>query len=88
MPRTSADAAQGKMDQLLKIWRSTRFDLGGGTLIGASFSVGIADSMGAPGGAEILLNAADDCVLQAKRLGRGRVMAYAPRPYIAREVTQ
>ena len=83
MPRTSVEAAQGKLDQLLRIWRATRFDLPGGTLLGASFSVGIADSTAVPGGAEALLNAADDCVLQAKRLGRGRVVVYHPRPAIA-----
>jgi diguanylate cyclase (GGDEF)-like protein len=83
MPRTSVEAAQGKLDQLLRIWRATRFDLPGGTLLGASFSVGIADSAVVPGSAEALLNAADDCVLQATRLGRGRVVVYLPRPSIA-----
>ena len=49
MPRTTAAAAQVKLDQLLKAWRATRFDLGSGVLTGASFSVGIADSITTPG---------------------------------------
>jgi diguanylate cyclase (GGDEF)-like protein len=88
MPRTSAAAAQVKLDQLLKAWRSMRFDLGGRILTGASFSVGITDSLTTPGDAEALLNAADDCALLAKRRGRGRVMVHAPaRPVAARELT-
>lgn len=76
MPRTSAVAAQAKLDQLLRAWRAMRFDLGTGVLVGASFSVGIADSLITPGSAEALLNAADDCALQAKRLGRGRIVLH------------
>ena len=87
MPRTSAAAAQAKLNQLLKTWRATRFDLGGGTLTGQSFSVGIADSSTTPGGAETLLNAADDCALLAKRQGRGRVTVHAPRLQPARALT-
>lgn len=86
MPRTSAAAAAAKLDQLLKAWRTTRFDLGSGVLAGASFSVGIADSMTVPGNAETLLNAADDCALLAKRQGRGRVMQHAPATAL-RELT-
>ena len=78
MPRTSAAVARAKLDQLLKVWRSTRFDFGSGVLTGASFSVGIADSMATPGNGEALLNAADDCTLLAKRQGRGRVMVHVP----------
>jgi len=88
MPRTSAAAAQAKLEQLLKAWRATRFVLGSGVLSGASFSVGIADSLGTPGSAETLLNAADDCALHAKRQGRGRVMVCAAVPADAvRELT-
>jgi diguanylate cyclase (GGDEF)-like protein len=76
MPRTSAVAARVKIDRLLRAWRATRFDLGTGLLVGSSFSVGIADSMITPGTAETLLNAADDCALQAKRQGRGRVVLH------------
>ena len=86
MPRTSAHAAQAKLDQLLRIWLATRFELGAGTLVGLSFSAGVADSQGVNGPAEAVLNAADECVLQAKRLGRGRVMLHAPRQFVAREL--
>lgn len=88
MPRTSAASAQAKLDQLLKLWRAARFDLGTGVLTGASFSVGIADSLTTPGDAETLLNAADDCALLAKRQGRGRVMVHVPRQPAARALIQ
>ena len=88
MPRTTAAAAQVKLDQLLKAWRATRFDLGSGVLTGASFSVGIADSITTPGSAESLLNAADDCALLAKRQGRGRVMIHMSLPEPARALIQ
>jgi diguanylate cyclase (GGDEF)-like protein len=87
MPRTTAMAAQHKMDQVLKAWRAMRFNLGGRILTGASFSVGIADSLTTPGNSEALLNAADTCTLLAKRKGRGRVMIGAPRPAPERELT-
>ncbi|HET9025316.1 MAG TPA: diguanylate cyclase [Burkholderiaceae bacterium] len=88
MPRTTALAAQTKLDQILKAWRSMRFDLGGKVLTGASFSVGIAESTTTPGSAETLLNAADDCALLAKRRGRGRVVVRVPpRPVAERELT-
>jgi diguanylate cyclase (GGDEF)-like protein len=88
MPRTTAAAAQAKLNQLLKAWRGMRFQLGEGVLTGASFSVGIADSLTTLGTAETLLNAADDCTLHAKREGRGRVRLCAPRPLAAvREFT-
>jgi diguanylate cyclase (GGDEF)-like protein len=88
MPRTSASAAQHKLDQILKAWRAMRFDLGGRTLTGSSFSVGIADSLTTPGSSETLLNAADHCTLLAKRKGRGRVMVGGSRPLAERELTQ
>jgi diguanylate cyclase (GGDEF)-like protein len=89
MPRTSSEAAQVKLDQILKTWRAMRFDLGGKTLVGASFSVGIADSLTTLGNCETLLNAADHCALLAKRKGRGRVMVRVPpRTAPERELTQ
>jgi diguanylate cyclase (GGDEF)-like protein len=87
MPRTTAAAARAKLEQLLKTWRATRFELGSGVLVGASFSVGIADSLRTPGGSETLLNAADDCALTAKRHGRGRVMVHGESPAVVRELT-
>jgi len=89
MPRTTADAAQAKLEQVLRAWRAMRFDLGGKVLTGYSFSVGIAESTTTPGNAETLLNAADDCVLLAKRKGRGRVLVRVPpRPLAEPELTQ
>jgi diguanylate cyclase (GGDEF)-like protein len=88
MPRTTAAAAQAKLEVLLKVWRAARFEFGAGVLIGASFSVGIADTHGTPGGSEALLSAADDCALLAKRQGRGRVMVHGDRSPVARELTQ
>jgi diguanylate cyclase (GGDEF)-like protein len=88
MPRTSAAVARSKLDQLMKVWRAMRFDLGAGVLTGASFSVGIADSTTTPGSSEALLNAADDFMLLAKRQGRGRVMLHAPVPGAAHELIQ
>lgn len=88
MPRTTAAVAQAKLDLLLKAWRTTRFDLGSGVLTGASFSVGITDSLATPGSAESLLNAADDCALLAKRQGRGRVMIHVSLPVPARALIQ
>ena len=78
LPRTTAAAAQAKLEQVLKAWRAMRFDLGGKVLTGASFSVGIAESTTTSGNAETLLNAADHCALLAKRKGRGRVMVRVP----------
>ena len=88
MPRTTAAAAQAKLEQILRAWRAMRFDLGGKVLTGASFSVGIAESTTTPGNAETLLNAADHCALLAKRKGRGRVMVRVPpTPVAERELT-
>jgi diguanylate cyclase (GGDEF)-like protein len=88
MPRTSAAVARAKLDQLLKVWRAMRFDFGSGVLTGASFSVGIAESVTTAGSGEALLNAADDCMLLAKRQGRGRVMVRVPLPGTPRELIQ
>jgi diguanylate cyclase (GGDEF)-like protein len=87
MPRTTASAAQAKLEHLLKVWRSMRFELGSGVLSGASFSVGIADTLAPSGSSETLLNAADDCALTAKRQGRGRVMVHGESRAIVRELT-
>jgi diguanylate cyclase (GGDEF)-like protein len=88
MPRTTAAAAQAKLEQILRAWRAMRFDLGGKVLTGASFSVGIAESTTTLGNAETLLNAADHCALLAKRKGRGRVMVRVPpTPVAERELT-
>jgi diguanylate cyclase (GGDEF)-like protein len=86
MPRTSALAAQTKLEQILKAWRAMRFDLDGRVLTGASFSVGIAESTSTPGNAETLLNAADHCALLAKRKGRGRVVVRTTAPAAEREL--
>jgi diguanylate cyclase (GGDEF)-like protein len=86
MPRTSALAAQTKLEQILKAWRAMRFDLDGRLLTGASFSVGIAESTSTPGNAETLLNAADHCALLAKRKGRGRVVVRTTAPAAEREL--
>ena len=64
-----------------------RFEFGTGVLFGASFSVGIADTLATSGSSETLLNAADDCTLTAKRQGRGRVMVHGESRAIVRELT-
>jgi diguanylate cyclase (GGDEF)-like protein len=76
MPRTLASAARRKTLGLLKLWSATAGDharFKAGTL---TFSAGIADSQGSPGAAANLLQAADEALLQAKRLGRNRVQLH------------
>jgi diguanylate cyclase (GGDEF)-like protein len=76
MPRTSAAAARRKTLALLKEW-SLQCEGGAQPLPGArSFSAGIADSQLAPGEVAVLLKAADDMLLQAKRRGRNRVLVH------------
>ncbi|MCY7316779.1 MAG: diguanylate cyclase [Rubrivivax sp.] len=75
MPRTAADAACSKVQQLLGRWRMQRFALDTGELIGLSFSAGAADAQRAVHTPMQLLRAADDLLLAAKRAGRGRVLA-------------
>jgi diguanylate cyclase (GGDEF)-like protein len=76
MPRTSATAARRKTLALLRQW-SLQCEAGVQPLPGArSFSAGIADSLLAPGEVAALLKAADDMLLQAKRLGRNRVLVH------------
>ncbi len=74
MPRTSALAARRKLQALLKEW-SLQCEGSAQALPGArSFSAGVADSLLAPGAVSLLLKAADDMLLQAKRRGRNRVL--------------
>ncbi|MGD9835193.1 MAG: diguanylate cyclase [Piscinibacter sp.] len=74
MPRTGADAARRKVQQLLRRWRAMRFELDDETLEGLSFSAGVADSLHAAASPDALLKAADDELLAAKREGRNRVI--------------
>jgi diguanylate cyclase (GGDEF)-like protein len=70
MPRTPAASARRKCLALLKEWSQ---QAGSGT---RTFSAGVADSQDVAGDAGTLLKAADDALLEAKRLGRNRVLAY------------
>lgn len=74
LPRTDAQAARRKVNALLKLWRSAVFPVAGGCLSGLTFSAGVVDSNLGPVAAAALLNAADDALLAAKRLGRNRVL--------------
>ena len=76
MPRTSAQAAAGKIEALQKLWRDSVFDLPTGALHDNTFSAGIADSRTVQGSFDALLKAADDCVLEAKKFGRNRVVVF------------
>lgn len=80
MPRSNARAAQRKLAALLRLWRAQSFSFDNVVLGGASFSAGVADSLGAPQSTEELLRAADQCVLEAKRAGRSRIVVYEPSP--------
>jgi diguanylate cyclase (GGDEF)-like protein len=76
MPRTAAAAARRKTLSLLKLW-TAQCEGDAQRLPGArSFSAGIADSLLVPGPLPVLLKAADDMLLQAKRLGRNRVLVH------------
>jgi diguanylate cyclase (GGDEF)-like protein len=74
MPRTSSEAAASKIDVLQKLWRETALELSAGALRDNTFSAGIADSRTVRGSFDALLKAADDCVLEAKKLGRNRIV--------------
>ena len=79
MPRTDALAARRKLNALLRLWRNSVFPLAGGSLSGLTFSAGVIDSRLAPVQSDLLLKAADDALLNAKRSGRARVLlAEAP----------
>jgi PleD family two-component response regulator len=76
MPRTAAAAARRKTLSLLKQW-TAKCEGVAQPLPGArSFSAGVADSLLIPGPLPVLLKAADDMLLQAKRLGRNRVLVH------------
>jgi diguanylate cyclase (GGDEF)-like protein len=77
MPRTDARSAARKLTALLRQWRTEAFAFENIVLSGNSFSAGVADSMLVPRSTEDVLRAADRCVLEAKRLGRGRVVAFS-----------
>ena len=77
MPRTDARAAQRKVAALLRAWRAEIFSFGDVVLAGNTFSAGAADSLHAPPSPQALLQAADQCVLQAKQHGRDRVIAHS-----------
>jgi diguanylate cyclase (GGDEF)-like protein len=76
MPRTNSQAAAGKIEALQKLWRESVFDLPTGALHDNTFSAGIADSGTVQGSFDALLKAADDCVLEAKKFGRNRVVVF------------
>jgi diguanylate cyclase (GGDEF)-like protein len=77
MPRTAAAAARRKTLALLKQWSQFCATVSAPRLPGGrSFSAGVADSLGAPGAVSVLLKAADDCLLRAKRTGRNRVLVH------------
>jgi diguanylate cyclase (GGDEF)-like protein len=74
LPRTGAHAARRKLNALLQLWRGAEFRFGADSCIGNAFSAGIADSFLVTGSGSELLAAADACLLEAKRLGRNRVL--------------
>ena len=77
MPGTEASAARRKLARLLERWRSEALLLGARSGAGTSFSAGVADSRCASASAQVLLKAADDELLRAKREGRNRVRVSA-----------
>jgi diguanylate cyclase (GGDEF)-like protein len=84
MPRTSAAAARNKVAALLRAWRGAEFRTADRSILrNNTFSAGVADSLQVPGSGERLLQAADACVLEAKRLGRDRVVALDARAQAA-----
>ncbi len=74
LPRTSAAVAQRLARALLRRWREQVFSPNGHTLAPQSFSAGVADSLQCAGPPALLLKAADDQLLAAKRAGRNRVL--------------
>lgn len=76
MPRTDARTARRKLEVLLAEWRRTVFAIDGVTVGGNRFSAGVADSRAVPESVDALLKAADNCELDAKRLGRNQVVVF------------
>lgn len=74
MPRTDAQAARRKLEKLLLEWSAMVFPIAGGVLAAHTFSAGITDSRTVKGSVDQLLKAADNSVLEAKRLGRNRIL--------------
>lgn len=80
MPHTDAQAAAKKVRALLAQWRAFVLAADGDdgpAITGCTFSAGVADTRRAPDSIEALLKAADDSMLEAKRLGRDRVVVIA-----------
>ncbi|HUL64029.1 MAG TPA: diguanylate cyclase [Burkholderiaceae bacterium] len=74
MPHTDAASARRKLGSLQEAWRQQRFKFDSGTVSACTFSAGIADSQQVPGSLDALLRAADSAGLEAKRLGRNRLV--------------
>jgi diguanylate cyclase (GGDEF)-like protein len=76
MPRTQASSARRKVQALLRQW--SQFCSTAGPDIGGAhtFSAGVAESSVHGAEPAALLEAADEALLQAKRLGRNRVRLY------------
>ncbi len=76
LPHTDAHAARRKVSTLLRLWRNAVFSFTTGAVRENSFSAGIADTQLVSDSVEALLKSADDCVLEAKRNGRGRIVVF------------
>jgi diguanylate cyclase (GGDEF)-like protein len=74
MPRTDAQAARRKLEKLLGEWSAMIFPVAGGLIASNTFSAGVTDSRAVPGSVDHLLKAADNSVLEAKRLGRSQIL--------------
>jgi diguanylate cyclase (GGDEF)-like protein len=81
MPRTDAHAAQRKLNALRRQWRQASFNFETGRVIEQTFSAGVADSLQGAPLMEVLLKAADDLLLRAKREGRNRVLNAGSPPH-------
>jgi diguanylate cyclase (GGDEF)-like protein len=74
MPGSGAHTAQRKVLGLLQAWRTKAFHFESGSLTANTFSAGVADSLAEAESMELLLKAADDRLLEAKRGGRNQVL--------------
>ena len=74
MPGTEAAQAQRQVQALLDRWRTGTFAFESRSLQGLTFSAGVTDTLLSDGGADALLRAADQQLLDAKRHGRARVL--------------